>query len=274
MIREVVLSNRLKALTDMVSRGNRVVDVGCDHGFVSIYLVQHEISPKVLAMDVRKGPLSRAQEHIAEYGLEAYIETRLSDGLLKFEPGEADTLVCAGMGGPLMMKILTESEEKVRGLKELILQPQSELPQFRKFLRTQGYRTVDENILCEEGKYYFLFKVSLTDIGTDEFAHPDMTEQTRDDMHCGSDTMSLGTMLSDAVKGDAEIDLKLCDKYGGLLLQRRHPVLREYLEYSVKTAEQIKSSLTKNGDGERAQDRLAEIEQELADLNKALNLYL
>ena len=75
---EVVLSKRLQALACMVTPGRRVVDVGCDHGFVSIYLVQRGISPRVLAMDVRMGPLSRAKEHIAEAGLGGYIETRLS----------------------------------------------------------------------------------------------------------------------------------------------------------------------------------------------------
>jgi len=155
----VVLSRRLQSLVAMVSPGKCVADVGCDHGFVSIYLVQQGISPKVLAMDVRQGPLSRAEEHIREYGLEDYIETRLSDGLLEFREGEAESLVCAGMGGKLMMKILTESESKAKSLDELILQPQSELPAFRRFLKESGYRTLDENIVCEDGKFYFLFKV-------------------------------------------------------------------------------------------------------------------
>lgn len=237
----VVLSHRLRSLTDMVSRGKRVVDVGCDHGFLSIYLVQHGISPRVLAMDVRKGPLSGAKEHIAEYGMENYIETRLSDGLLEYKPGEADSLVCAGMGGRLMMKILTESEEKAKALDELILQPQSELPVFRRFLKAEGYVTLDENILCEDGKYYFLFKV--------RFDKKALEEQFSEDA--------------------AEL---LYEKYGRLLLQRKDPVLREYLEYLLKTANQIEQSL-KEGQGERAKERLEEVRQEQKDLQRALSLY-
>lgn len=237
--KKIVLSKRLKSLAEMVTKGNRVADVGCDHGFVSIYLIQQGISPKVLAMDVRPGPLARAKEHIAEYGLGEYIETRLSDGLLELRTGEADALVCAGMGGPLMMKILTDSRDKAIELKELILQPQSELPEFRRFLQTQGYETLEENILCEEGKYYFLFRVHYT-----------------------------GAVSQDAEK---EAD-RLYFKYGKLLLEQRHPVLREYLEYSLQVTKQIKESLS-GQDKERARIRLAQVEQELADLEAALEFW-
>ena len=106
--KRVSLSKRLQMLADFVTPGNRLVDVGCDHGFLSIYLVQNKICPSALAMDVRKGPLAAAREHIKDYGLEDYIKVRLSDGLLCFQEGEADTMVCAGMGGRLMEKILTE----------------------------------------------------------------------------------------------------------------------------------------------------------------------
>ena len=240
--REIVLSERLKSLADMVSIGKRVVDVGCDHGFLSIYLVQHGISPGVLAMDVRKGPLSGAQEHIAEYKMDNYIETRLSDGLSKYKTGEAQSLVCAGMGGRLMMKILTESREKAKTLEELILQPQSELPAFRRFLKEEGYLTLEENILCEEGKFYFLFKVRFA---------PEEVKQTEEDF--GQE--------------------RLYEKYGKLLLQEKHPVLKQYLEIMQRKAMQIEGQIAdsmKKGDAGRAERRLQEVRQELADVNEAL----
>lgn len=241
--REIVLSERLKSLTDMVSIGKRVVDVGCDHGFLSIYLVQHGISPGVLAMDVRKGPLSGAQEHIAEYKMDNYIETRLSDGLSEYKIGEAQSLVCAGMGGRLMMKILTQSREKARTLEELILQPQSELPAFRRFLKAEGYLTLEENILCEEGKFYFLFKVRFA---------PEEVKQT---------------------EGKNSGQERLYEKYGKLLLQEKHPVLKQYLELMQGKAMQIEGQIAdsiQKGDVGRAQRRLQEVRQELADVNEAL----
>ena len=156
---EVILSNRMQALTDMVTPGTVITDVGCDHGFVSVYLVQKGLSPRVIAMDVRSGPLERAREHIREYGLQDRIETRLSDGLHGLKTGEANGMICAGMGGPLMEKILTEGREQAQGFAELILQPQSEIPHFRTFLMDEGYLLLDENIIYEEGQYYFMMKV-------------------------------------------------------------------------------------------------------------------
>ena len=105
-------------------------------------------------MDVNEGPLLRAKAHIREWGLENYIETRLSDGVQALKRGEVQSVVIAGMGGPLMEKILLEGREVLLEISELILQPQSEIAHFRKFLAQQGYRIVQEDMIEEEGKYY------------------------------------------------------------------------------------------------------------------------
>ena len=104
------LSLRLSAIAGLVTRGNRLVDVGCDHGYLPVSLYLDGKIPCAIAMDVRKGPLSRAQEHISQYGLDEYIQTRLSDGLEALKPGEGDTLVIAGMGGPLMEGFLLRGQ--------------------------------------------------------------------------------------------------------------------------------------------------------------------
>lgn len=240
-------------LAQMVTPGNKVADIGCDHGFLSIYLVQEGISPAVIAMDVRKGPLSAAREHIDAQGLGAYIETRLSDGLKKLKLGEVDTVVCAGMGGRLMERILKESWEKAVQLRELILQPQSELKEFREFLRKSGFRITGEDMVREDGKYYFAMRAVP---GSRELAS------------------ELGMMKVFPMDGmrDHAVCVRVCNKFGEELLSQKHPLLEEYLQKQQRVLEQLVESLTAQ-DTERAAVRLQEVQEELGDIRLALELF-
>ena len=152
------LSQRLSSVASMVTAGNCLADVGTDHGYVPIYLYERNVIPRAIAMDVNKGPLERATLHTAESGMKEAIETRLSDGLAALKPGEADSVVIAGMGGPLIIRILSAYPEVTASLKELILQPQSEIPEVRMWLYEQGYEIVEEHMVFEDGKYYPMFK--------------------------------------------------------------------------------------------------------------------
>lgn len=152
------LSTRLKAVTDLLTRGLRVADIGCDHAYISIYLLENQIASHVIAMDVNVGPLKRAKHNIESYGFGNDIETRLSDGAKCLKPGEVDTLLIAGMGGALVRKILMESSEVVSYCEELVLQPQSEIFLVRRYLHEIGYTIVEENMLIDDGKYYTMMK--------------------------------------------------------------------------------------------------------------------
>lgn len=152
------LSKRMELLASKVTDGNRLADVGTDHGYIPIALVQRGKIPSAIAMDVNRGPLERAKEHIRAYGLDTYIDTRLSDGLQKLSSGEADTVLIAGMGGMLMVRILTEGLECLGTVRELILQPQSEINLVRKWLYDNGFRIVEEDIVKDDGKYYPMMK--------------------------------------------------------------------------------------------------------------------
>jgi len=132
------LSKRLQAVADLVSDGLVVADVGTDHGYIPIYMLEIGKCSKALAMDVNHGPLLRAKEHIAEHGLEEMIETRLSDGVKELQVGECDAVVIAGMGGALTIKILEEGKEVFKNLTEFVLQPQSELYKVSEYLFEKG----------------------------------------------------------------------------------------------------------------------------------------
>lgn len=245
--RPAALSNRLKTLADMVPAGYRVADVGCDHGFLDIYLIQSGRASGAIAMDVRKGPLSAAARHIREAGLETLIETRLSDGLEQFRAGEAEVLVCAGMGGPLMQRILSEDPRKTGSFREMVLQPQSELREFRVFLREAGYIVEAEEIVFEDGKYYFPVRV-----------RPGAGKR--------SELLKNG-MLSQKEREFQEI----CDRYGEGLIRRRDPLLRQYLAQQDKILNEILAALRASDAGnERRRQRLSEVEQEREILRRAV----
>lgn len=148
------LSKRMQRLASLVTEGNRLADVGTDHGYIPIALVQEGKIPHAIAMDVNAGPLSRAIEHIRESGLSTYIETRQSDGLAGLLPKEADTVLIAGMGGMLTVRILEGGGHCLGTVKELILQPQSDIQEVRRWLGLHGFQIVAEDVVCEEGKYY------------------------------------------------------------------------------------------------------------------------
>ena len=152
------LSERLSSVASMVTAGNCLADVGTDHGYVPIYLYERNIIPRAIAMDVNKGPLERARLHIAEFGFENAIETRLSDGMAALKLGEVDSVTIAGMGGPLIIRILSAYPEVTASLKELILQPQSEISEVRSWLYENGYEIIEEHMVYEDGKYYPMFK--------------------------------------------------------------------------------------------------------------------
>ena len=153
------LSKRLQAVADLVTEGASVADIGTDHGYIPIYLIEHHIAEKVIALDINRGPLERARMHIVGHGLKEKIETRLSDGLEKVLPGEVDTMIAAGMGGGLVIKILMEGRTVADALDTMILQPQSEIGQVRKFLAEHGYRITAEDMVLDEGKYYPMMRV-------------------------------------------------------------------------------------------------------------------
>ena len=248
------MSQRLVTVAEMLrdDSGKKlaVADVGCDHGYVSIYLIQSGIASSAVAMDVRQGPLSGASDNIREYGLLDVITTRLSDGLKELKKGEADSLIIAGMGGKLMMRLVKEGNLKELGIKIAVLQPQSDISEFRAFLRDEGFFITDEKMILEDGKYYFPMKV-VTDMSQDE----------KEDI------------LNKNIKSFLDLDnslsredvIRLFDRYGAHNLLRKDPLLKSFLEHGKEVCESILKSLDDSHLG-----RITEIKEELSDISFAL----
>ena len=228
------LSKRLYAVAGLVTEGASVADIGTDHGYVPIYLVESGIASKVIALDVNQGPLNRARMHIVGHGLGDRIETRLSDGLAMIRPGEVDTVIASGMGGPLTIRILQEGKEVADQLNTLILQPQSEICRVRRFLTENGYRIEQEDMVLEDGKYYPVMRV---------------------------------------VHGTKEPYEEWEYLYGKRLLEARHPVLLEFLKRELRIKESILEQLAGRSGSESARERAEEICREREWIQKALAQY-
>ena len=228
------LSKRLKAAIMLVDRGANVADIGTDHGYVPIYLKKNNIAHKVIAMDVRSGPLSHARENTLKFGLEGKIDLRLSDGLEKLAPYEVDTVIIGGMGGDLVLKILTDYKEVTRSIQTFILQPQSEIKRVRKFLSDHHFVIVKEDMVFEDGKYYPLIK-----------AIPSVDKVTYQEEEY---------------------------KYGPCLLKEKHEVLYQFLVREKRVRGEILDSL-KNSNRSESKIRASQVEKEKELIIKAMDYY-
>ena len=254
------ISERMKCIAGMVTPGKRVADIGCDHAYTSIYLIEKKLAEAVIAMDVAEGPLSSAKSNIIAFHLEDKIETRLSDGMSALSPGETQLSIIAGMGGLLIIDILKRGEEIWKEGYEFVLSPQSELPEVRRFLRENCLQIVDEQMMLEDGKYYNIIKAvycsdnDVSDAGDESKGNAlsDATAET------GFDTLNI---LSENIK----------DNYGEKLIEKKSPVLKQYLVEKLEKLNGIYCRLSKES-GDRVVDRMAEVSLECSEIETVLEM--
>ena len=147
------ISDRLLACCAFVHPGDRIADVGCDHGYLSIHLLTQGIASSAIASDLREGPLQSARDNAAKFGVREKIEFCLSDGVQNI-PRDFDTLVCAGMGAHTMISIL-ESAPWLRDSRyRMILQCQIKTPMLRQYLTENGWAITRESVL-RDGKFLY-----------------------------------------------------------------------------------------------------------------------
>lgn len=227
---KINISNRLIAVASMVTPGYVVTDIGTDHGYVPIYLIENNIANRVIAMDVNKGPLERAKDNIKKNAFENKIETRLSDGFAAMQKGEADIAVIAGMGGELMVNIMEKGRDVVLGLKEMVVSPHSEIDVVRRYLHKIGFKIEEEKIIKDEGKFYTIIR---------------------------------------CVKGEDKVYTELEYKYGAKLLEEKNEVLIEFLNDKIKKFSAIKDNLIVQN-SEKGNVRIEEINKELQEIETYL----
>ncbi len=198
------LSQRLLSVANE-TQYKTIADIGTDHAFVPIYLIKEGKINKALACDVSKGSLEKAKINIEQNRLDEHIITRLSDGLKAIKPNEAETVILAGMGGMLINDILKESPAVLDTVKQLILQPQKDVPPVRKCIHSLGFSIVNEIMLFEAGVYYNIINC-----------------------HKGSE----------APYSEKEY------LFGKILLERKDAILKEYLQFNLEKLRALKQKIS------------------------------
>ena len=150
---KIPLSKRLQACCAFVAPGDRVADVGCDHGYLGIYLLTSGIAASVIASDVNEQPLRSAMTNANRFGVRDRMEFYLSDGV-KAIPRDFDTLVCAGMGADTMISILESAPWLQSGSYRMILQCQSKTATLRRYLSDHGWHITEESVL-RDGRFLY-----------------------------------------------------------------------------------------------------------------------
>ncbi len=154
-----MLTERLTTVKNCIENSNITLDVGTDHGYVPISLINEGRAKKVIAADINIGPLDNAEKNIRLNGLSDKIELRLGGGLTPVEKNEADSVIIAGMGGILISEILEESIEKAKLVSRLVLQPMNSQEDLRKYLFSNGFKIEKELLAQENEKVYNILLV-------------------------------------------------------------------------------------------------------------------
>jgi len=157
-----MLDSRLLKIAGLVPVGSRVEDIGTDHALLPIYLIESKIATKVIASDIRRGPLSVARKNIKKSASGENIDLRFSDGLDEIGCEEVDTVIVAGMGGELIADIINRAKWLRNSKYKLLLQPMSSAMELRKFLSKNNFEIIEELAVLSVGRIYSIIEAVYT----------------------------------------------------------------------------------------------------------------
>lgn len=159
-----MIDKRLLTAVSLVRKDSNCVDVGTDHGYLSVYLYKNGITQNITACDLNEKPLKSAQKTIDENGLTGKIDLVLSNGLEKISPEKADDIVICGMGGELILDIMLACDYSKDENKRFILQPMTNVPLLRKGLYKNGFKIISEIPVIDLPHHYTIMHVKYSGI--------------------------------------------------------------------------------------------------------------
>ena len=155
-----MISKRLETVASFIPQGAVLLDVGSDHAYLPIELVEKGHIERAIAGEVVVGPYQSAVKNVENHGLSDKIQVRLANGLAAFdESDQVSVITIAGMGGRLIASILEEGFDKLAHVERLILQPNNREDDLRNWLQDHGFQIISESILEEAGKFYEILVV-------------------------------------------------------------------------------------------------------------------
>ena len=228
----ILLSKRLLAASQMTQKVHTIADIGTDHAYLPVYLLKEGKASFAICCDINKGPLQRAEKTIQDNNLTEKVSLRLGSGLDPLRTGEAETVFICGMGGSLIIDILEAGREKALSAKNLVLQPQNDIPKVRKYLTENGFVIEGEKMVFDGGFYYTILSVK-------QGVSPSLTEA--------------GLLL------------------GPCLIKERPPVFLDYLNYKIEKLQALSDVLSEKGTP-GALAKQTEIQHQLTLLKEVLNI--
>lgn len=226
------LSKRLQSIVSLVPDNSIVADIGTDHGYVPFKLIESGKSKRIIATDISNESLNKTISYIKQDLLiDGKIVTRVGNGLVPIKPFEVDTVIIAGMGGILISDILKEDIKKTDSFVNFILQPMVASTELRVFLNKNGFEIIDEDLVAEDG---FIYEVIYAKRGLE--------------------------LITD------EIYFEI----GRKLIQKRHPLLNEFISKKIEEALFIISELDKHLYSPKAQEKRQDLEKKIAKYKEVL----
>ena len=226
------LSERLYAITKFVARNSIVADIGTDHGQIPMYLIENNISKRVIASDISQGSLNKTINYIKELKVSDKIIARLGDGLEIIKPFEVDTVIIAGMGGLLIRDILSKDIELTNSITNFILQPMVATKELREYLYNNNFKIIDEELVLEDNKYYEIIY---------------------------------------AKRGKDIVEKEIYYEIGKKIIEKNHPMLKSFIEYKINKQSSIIKELT-GINTDKGKIRLEEIEGLISQYKEVLKI--
>lgn len=213
------LTNRLLRIASLVSKNKRLADIGTDHGYIPVYLLNENKIDFAILADINKGPLENARKEVRRNKLEDKVDLRLGSGIEVLKKDEVDEIIIAGMGGILISDLLEANKEVAHSVDKLILQPMQAQEELREYLLNNGYEILDECLEKEDFRIYEIIIAKYT--GKNTIVEDNIYYEVGKKLIENNDEL-LGEFIDNKIKKYNNIINKLGNKESEAVISKRN----------------------------------------------------